>query len=84
MNLLALLNTINQTHNVFQEHAIKTINISLTLRNCLIGYYIFEFEQNGEDRAQYGVSLLKNLFIKLNQSSLSHRNLKLFRQFYKD
>lgn len=84
MNFLALLNTINQTHTVFQEHAVKAINTTLTLRNWLIGYYIFEFEQNGEDRAQYGASLLQNLSAKLNEQSLSYRNLKLFRQFYKE
>lgn len=77
MNFLALLNTINQTHTVFQEHAVKAINTTLTLRNWLIGYYIFEFEQNGEDRAQYGASLLQNLSAKLNEQSLSYRNLKL-------
>jgi len=33
----------------------------LTIRNWLIGYYIVEFEQNGKDRAEYGISLLKSI-----------------------
>jgi hypothetical protein len=61
MNFDLLLNTIQQTHTVFQQNAFKAVNMSLTLRNWLIGYYIVEFEQNGEDRAKYGESLLFKL-----------------------
>ena len=32
----------------------RAVNISLTLRNWLIGCYIAEYELNGEDRAAYG------------------------------
>ncbi|MEO8150779.1 MAG: PDDEXK nuclease domain-containing protein [Bacteroidia bacterium] len=79
-----LVNTIQQTHEGFQMQAAKAINLSLTLRNWLIGFYIVEFEQQGEDRAKYGEFLLQNLAEKLNQSSLSFRNLKLFRQFFQE
>ena len=34
---------------------------SLTLRNCAIGCYIRDYEQNGADRAKYGERLLENL-----------------------
>jgi hypothetical protein len=61
MNFDLLLNTIQQTHTVFQQNAVKAVNVSLTIRNWLIGYYIVEFEQNGEDRAKYGESLLFKL-----------------------
>ena len=61
MNFDLLLNTIQQTHTVFQQNAVKAVNMSLTLRNWLIGYYIVEFEQNGEDRAIYGDKLIPNL-----------------------
>lgn len=82
MNFDLLLNTIQQTHTIFQQNAVKAINMSLTIRNWLIGYYIVEFEQNGEDRAKYGDKLIPNLVSELNSKSLSFRNLNLFRQFY--
>ena len=52
-----LVKEIEQIHNHFQQQAVKAVNISLTLRNWLIGYYIVEFEQNGADRANYGGKL---------------------------
>lgn len=54
MKFDALVNSIEQIHTHFQTEATKAINISLTLRNWLIGFYIVEFEQNGEERAKYG------------------------------
>jgi hypothetical protein len=82
MNFELLIESIQQTHVVLQQSAVRAINIHLTVRNWLIGYYIVEYEQNGEDRAAYGEKLLQNLSDKLNSESLSYRNLKLFRQFY--
>lgn len=49
-NLLA--NTILETHLSLQQSAAKAVNMHLTIRNWLIGFYIVEFEQNGEDRAE--------------------------------
>jgi hypothetical protein len=60
----------------------KAINKALTARNWLIGLYIVEFEQHGEDRAEYGAKLLDNLAKEINSKGLSARNLKLYRQFY--
>jgi predicted nuclease of restriction endonuclease-like (RecB) superfamily len=39
----------------------RTVNTTLTLRNWLIGSYIRDYEQNGADRAQYGIHLLEKL-----------------------
>ena len=77
-----LVKQIQQTHETLQERAVKAINKHLTIRNWLTGFYIVEFEQKGEDRAQYGQRLLQNLAERLKNPSLSYRNLKLFRQFY--
>ena len=82
MNFTHLLSSIEQTHVALQQQAIKAINRSLTVRNWLIGYYIVEFEQKGEDRAKYGDRLLQTLSEKLDNAGLSYRTLKLFRQFY--
>lgn len=67
---------------VFANNASKAINKNLTARNWLIGYYIFNYEQNGRDRAKYGAKTLQRLAEKLNSRSLSYRNLKLYRQFF--
>jgi predicted nuclease of restriction endonuclease-like (RecB) superfamily len=77
-----LIATIEQTHQHFQQQAVKAVNISLTIRNWLIGYYIVEFEQKGEDRAVYGDKLLKSISDRISFKGLSETNLKLSRQFY--
>ncbi len=82
MNFNTLINSITTTDSVLQTEAVKAINKALTARNWLIGLYIVEFEQNGEDRAEYGAKLLQKLAERLNLRGLSFRNLKLFRQVY--
>lgn len=82
MNFDILVHNIQDTHATLQQNAIKAINKNLTIRNWLIGFYIVEFEQNGEDRAKYGERLLDELSVKLDIKGLGARNLKLFRQFY--
>ncbi|HDR05281.1 MAG TPA: DUF1016 family protein [Candidatus Marinimicrobia bacterium] len=77
-----LARRIIQTHQALQIAVIKAVNSYLTIRNWLIGYYIVEFEQNGEDRATYGGHLLSKLSAKLNIRGLSETNLKNARQFY--
>ncbi|MCB9232696.1 MAG: DUF1016 family protein [Bacteroidia bacterium] len=66
----------------FMSETNKAINRNLTLRNWLIGYYIVEFEQHGEDRAQYGEKLIASLSQELDSSGFSPRNLRLYRQFF--
>jgi predicted nuclease of restriction endonuclease-like (RecB) superfamily len=77
-----LVNSVKETHVGFQQYAVKSVNLSLTLRNWLIGFYIVEFEQKGEDRAKYGEKLLENLAKKVDTEGLGSRNLKLFKQFF--
>jgi predicted nuclease of restriction endonuclease-like (RecB) superfamily len=63
------------------------VNVSLTLRNWLIGLHITEYEQQGLDRAEYGTALLKNLAISLKQlgvSNCNERELRRYRQFYQE
>jgi len=77
-----LIYTIQNTHDVLQTSVAKSINRGLTIRNWLIGYYIFEFQQNGKDRAKYGEKLLSEISKSSKINGLSITNLKLFRQFY--
>jgi predicted nuclease of restriction endonuclease-like (RecB) superfamily len=83
MRFNQLIDIISETHSTLQQKATSAVNQSLTVRNWLIGFYIVEFEQNGEDRAKYGDRLLENIAEStINIRGLSFRNLKLCRQFY--
>lgn len=62
--------------------AAHAINLSLTVRNWLIGCYIVEYELHGEDRAQYGEQLLKKLAQRIGKRGLGERRLYEFRQMY--
>lgn len=84
LNFNSLVSLVEQTHLHFHQQAVKAVNVSLTLRNWLVGYYIVEFEQKGEDRAEYGSKLLS----KLAESSkhikgFDERSFRNFRLFYK-
>jgi predicted nuclease of restriction endonuclease-like (RecB) superfamily len=85
IDLETLIQTLSQTHQSLQQQAAKTINSTLVIRNWLFGYYIVEFEQQGQDRALYGSHLLTNLANRLKAHHIkgcSSSNLKNFRQFY--
>lgn len=86
MNFDFLVQQIERTHRFLNQAAVKTINIHLTLRNWLIGFYIVEFEQMGENRAAYGSKLINNLSNSLRENGLSNineRELRRYRLFYK-
>lgn len=74
MNFTALFENIKTVHETLQASVSKAINISITIRNWMIGYFIVEFEQNGEDRAAYGEKLLNKLeqqFFRIKTSCLT-------------
>ncbi|MCR4572157.1 MAG: hypothetical protein K5787_00160, partial [Lentisphaeria bacterium] len=50
----SLSQSIRQLHEHLAAKAKHAINISLTLRNWLIGFYIAEYQLHGADRAKYG------------------------------
>jgi predicted nuclease of restriction endonuclease-like (RecB) superfamily len=78
-----LVSAIQQLHKQLQQSAVNAINQMLTIRNWLIGYYIVEFEQNGEDQAKYGDRLIESLAAELNHvKGIDKRSLFRFRQFY--
>jgi predicted nuclease of restriction endonuclease-like (RecB) superfamily len=81
-NFNELVDTIQKTHQALHTQSVKAVNIGLTIRNWLVGYYIVEFEQNGEDRAKYGDKLLLNLSKSIAIRGLSETNLKYSRLFY--
>ena len=68
--------------DMLQAQTAHAINLAVTARNWLVGFYIVEFEQHGEDRAKYGENLLKNLAQRLNRRGLGERRLYEFRLTY--
>jgi predicted nuclease of restriction endonuclease-like (RecB) superfamily len=85
MKLTDLIENINETHLFFKQQAVKQVNTMLTLRNWVIGFYLFEYEQKGADRAVYGAKLYRTLAQKLKVKKidgLSFTNLHLSKQLY--
>ncbi len=82
MTFELLARNIENIQTALQQQAAHAVNLSLTARNWLMGYYIVEFEQNGEDRARYGAKLLKRLEERLHTKGLTERRFREFRRLY--
>ncbi|MEO6721570.1 MAG: DUF1016 N-terminal domain-containing protein [Ferruginibacter sp.] len=82
MQFKQLSTLLISTNNTLYHQAVKAVNMHLTLRNWLFGFYIVQYEQKGEDRAEYGKNLLKQLAASVKLSGISETGLKTFRQFY--
>ena len=64
----------------------RAVNISLTMRNWLIGACVAEYELCGADRATYGESLLRQLAKHLTDYGISNcnrRQLYRYLRFYR-
>ena len=77
-----LVTSISGIHQHLQSEASRAVNQVLTIRNWMIGMYIIEFEQNGDDRAKYGEGLIPKLARKLKIKGLTGPELSRCRQFY--
>lgn len=85
MDFSDLILALSRVNDEFREQSIRAVNISLTLRNWYFGFYIVEFEQNGNDRAGYGKALLANISTEMKSRSIPNadeRELRRYRQFY--
>ena len=68
-----------------RKSIVSNINTTMTKTYFLIGKRIVEEEQNGNERAEYGEKLIKNLSKKLTEEfgkGFSKRNLWQMKQFY--
>jgi predicted nuclease of restriction endonuclease-like (RecB) superfamily len=86
MNYAALLTAIRAAHQQAQAGAAGAVNRHLILRNWLIGAYLVEFEQHGEDRAKYGAGLIQRVASDLKSrgiGGLGASMLKDCRTFYR-
>ena len=77
-----LAERVKNVHNATSSVAKGAVNQLLTIRNWAIGCYIVEYEQEGSDRAKYGVRLLQNLADKLSIKGLDRSMLNICRLFY--
>lgn len=80
-----IIAAITHAHQELATQASKAVNISLTLRNWLIGYYLAEYELHGTDRAIYGENLFANVAAALTQAgvaSCGKRQLYVYLGFY--
>lgn len=71
--------------NEARKQVVHTVNTVMVATYWEIGRRIVEEEQNGNDRAEYGKYLIKNLAEVLTADfgkGFGETNLKYFRQFY--
>ena len=76
---------IESIHTYFSDFANRQVNYAYTLRNWLIGMYLFEIEQKGQDRAEYGEKLYKNIAERLKEKKIkgmSFTSLHTFKKFF--
>jgi predicted nuclease of restriction endonuclease-like (RecB) superfamily len=81
-----LVESIHAVHSEAAAQASRAVNLSLTLRNWLIGCYIAEYELRGKDRAAYGERLLDSLAAELTRlkvSNANRRQLYRYLRFYR-
>jgi predicted nuclease of restriction endonuclease-like (RecB) superfamily len=84
-NIESLVSSILETNQFFKQQTQQQVNVSLTLRNWFIGFYMVEYEQAGTDRAQYGKKLYKVIAKRLETQGLKHlreRHLYLCKDLY--
>ncbi len=80
-----LLDNIGQTIETARLNAIKAVNTELVKANWEVGRHIVEFEQHGQERAEYGSELLTKLAkdLKLRYGKgFGRRNVLDMRRFY--
>lgn len=85
MDFNELIQNFISTGTYLWERAAVAVNRAATVRNWCFGIFIVEYEQNGEDRAQYGERLIERLSSSLTERGMkgvSVTALKLCRQFY--
>ena len=78
----ALSQCISSIHSALQTSAVNAINRFATIRNWLIGRYIVEYEQCGNDRAQYGSRLLPSIVDRVKIKGINITLLQNSRNFY--
>jgi len=87
-NITATGNFINDIKALIteaQQHVVRSVNTVMVATYWEIGRRIVVEEQNGNNRAEYGKSLIENLAKALTEDfgkGFDERNLRYMRQFY--
>lgn len=86
MNTGNILQDMREIIEVSRENAYQAVNFALVRRNWLLGRRIAEEELNGENRAEYGLEVIKTLSKELTSEygrGFTKTNLYNFYLFYK-
>ena len=83
---VSFFSEVRQIINEARSNAVRSVDFCRVQMYWSIGRRIFEEEQQGKDRADYGTYLIRNLADNLEPeygSGFSVRQLKFCRQFYR-
>ena len=86
MEINLVIRDIQEIISQARDKAVRSVNFERVLMYWQIGKRVFEEEQMGKDRAEYGSYLIKNLsnsLQPLHGTGFSQRNLELMRFFYR-
>lgn len=72
---------IENIHSYFCDYANRQVNYAYTLRNWLVGMYLFEIEQKGKDRAEYGEKNYKNVAKRLKEKNIKGMSFMMLHSF---
>ena len=81
----AIFGDVSKIIDAARESAARSVNAAMTAAYWLIGRRIVEFEQSGEERAEYGAALIEKLAEDLTRRfgrGFSRQNLQNMRLFY--
>ena len=77
-----LVQNIQELDLSLAKQAASAVNVSLNIRNWMVGGWIVHYEQDGLDRAEYGDRLILSLADSLCLKGLGKRNLDYCRSFF--
>ena len=81
----AVFGDVSKIIDAARESAARSVNAAMTAAYWLIGHRIVEFEQSGEERAEYGAALIEGLAEDLTGRfgrGFSRQNVQNMRLFY--
>lgn len=81
-----IVKAIQRIDGQLSMQAARAVNLSLTMRNWLIGMHIAEYELRGEDRSKYGDKIMTELAAVLTRKKIpssDRRQLYRYLDFYR-
>ena len=81
----AVFGDVSKIIDAARESAVRSVNAAMTAAYWLVGRRIVEFEQSGEERAEYGAALIERLAEDLTgrfDRGFSRQNVQNMRLFY--